>query len=485
MRSVALVEDMKIQASRPIRLVSMPTDLPALLVRQQEAFRADPFPATRERRATLDRLRKLVVQRQDDIAQAISADFGGRHRMEVLFSEVLVSVNALSHASRHVAQWMDRRDVPVGWPLQPARAFVVPQPLGVVGVISPWNYPLYLAIGPLASALAAGNRVMLKLSEHTPATSEFLAALIRSAFAEDHIAVVNGGPDVAEEFSHLPFDHLLFTGSTKVGRQVMRAAAENLTPVTLELGGKSPAIVTQSANLTRAADDIAYGKWLNAGQTCVAPDYVLVQDGVREEFLASLQAAVARRWPKGSFPTEYTSVVNDRQLGRLQEYLDQARERGCKILKLESAPGAGRQLPPVLVLDPPGDLRLMQEEIFGPILPICSFSNLDQAISRVADGPKPLALYLFTRNAAEKQAVLRRTASGGVSINETLLHIVVDDLPFGGLGASGMGAYHGQTGFDTFSKLKPVFERYGTGLGVLTRPPYGRLHEWMRKILIR
>ncbi|MEO8029187.1 MAG: coniferyl aldehyde dehydrogenase, partial [Bryobacteraceae bacterium] len=392
-------------------------------------------------------------------------------------------VTALRHAIGHVADWMKREQRPVDWPLQPGRAFLSPQPLGVVGIVSPWNYPIFLMMSPLASALAAGNRVMLKPSELTPRTGELLRKLIAGEFAEDHVAVLLGGPKVGEAFTKLPFDHLLFTGSTAVGRHVMRAASENLTPVTLELGGKSPALIADDANLSSAAEDIVYGKLLNAGQTCIAPDYLLVSRSKVGALVQALKAAATKYYPDGGSSPDYTGIIDDRHFDRLQNYVREAIEAGVSMEKLFEG-GSGRRMSPVVLIDPPNGLHVMQEEIFGPVLPIISVESMDAAVDYVNARPRPLVLYLFSKSRSVIDDVLRRTVSGGVCVNDTLVHVCVDGLPFGGVGASGMGSYHGKEGFETFSRNKPVFARRMPGLGRSLRPPYGKIHEWMRRILI-
>jgi len=440
--------------------------------RLREASRSHPYPSAGERRAHLKTLEQCVLGNQDAICHAINQDFGGRSRDEILFSEVFVAVSAVQHARAHLKEWMAARPRLLDWPLWPARAVVLPQPLGVIGIVSPWNYPLYLTIAPLAGALAAGNRVLIKPSEHTPATSALLARIIRENFDADHVTVVTGDAAVGTAVTKLPFDHLLFTGSTAVGREVMRAASENLTPVTLELGGKSPAIVTASANVERAAADIVYGKFINAGQTCIAPDYVLVESVHLEAFVAAAAAAIDRYWPDHDF----TSIINDRHRARLDGYLAEARVRGTKVVE------RGRAL---ILVDPSDDLAVMREEIFGPILPVKPFSGLDQAIAYVNARERPLALYLFARDRTSINRVTQETVSGGLCINDALVHIAAEELPFGGVGASGMGHYHGLDGFNTFSKLKPVFRRSGLGIARLLRPPYGRLHSFFRRMMVR
>lgn len=460
------------------------TALQTAFAQQRAAFAADPYPSASQRRAHLKRLIHAVLAQQDQIAAALKQDFSARCRDEVLFSEVFTALHTLRDAVRNVASWMEDRPVPVEWPLLFASAWVMPQPLGVTGIVSPWNYPIYLTLGPLAGALAAGNRVLIKPSEFTPATSSLLANLIAGCFAPDHVAVIQGDAATAADFVQLPFDHLLFTGSTTTGRQVARAAAENLTPVTLELGGKSPVLLTPSASLKPAAGSLVYAKLLNAGQTCVAPDYVLVPESRLQPFLAAYRAQVDRQFPDAVSNPDYTAIINHRHFARLTESLAEAQSAGAEILTLASAPSNERRLAPTLVVNPPDHSRLMREEIFGPILPVKTYRTLDDAIAFINARPRPLALYLFTGRQREIDAVLRRTHAGGVAVNETILQIVAAGLPFGGIGPSGMGHYHGQAGFDTFSKLKPVFRRHGFGLSVLLRPPYGLLHRLMRKILI-
>jgi coniferyl-aldehyde dehydrogenase len=369
----------------------------------------------------------------------------------------------------------------------PGRAEIRWQPLGVIGIVSPWNYPVQLAFAPLAGALAAGNRALLKPSELVPATSALLADAVRETFDPEHVHVVVGGPEMGEAFTRLPFDHLVFTGSTRVGKLVMRAAAENLVPVTLELGGKSPAIVLDDANLADAARSIASGKLYNAGQTCIAPDYALVPEGKLDAFVRELSTAVAGMYPTLRDNPDYTSVVNDRHRARLVGYVDEARQAGVRVVELnpkgESFDGS-RKLPPTVLVEPGDDLAVMQEEIFGPLLPIRTYGSTDDAIRFVNDRPRPLALYVFGRGNAGIERVLDRTVAGGVTVNDVLLHIAQDDLPFGGVGPSGMGHYHGREGFEAFSKKKPVFHQARVNASGLLRPPYGALVRRMMQFLL-
>ncbi|MGK9066878.1 coniferyl aldehyde dehydrogenase [Stutzerimonas chloritidismutans] len=459
--------------------------LPAILERQRKAFAADPHPSSETRLQWLEALHDLLATHQQAIVEAISQDFGHRNADETRLAEIMPSLHGIRHAQRHLRRWMKPSRRRVGLAFQPASARVIYQPLGIVGIIVPWNYPLYLAIGPMIGALAAGNRIMLKMSEATPVTGMLLKGLLGQIFAEDQVAVVLGEADVAIAFSRLPFDHLLFTGSTRVGRQVMRAAADNLTPVTLELGGKSPAIVSADVPLEQAAERIAFGKMLNAGQTCVAPDYVLVPRQRLAPFIEAYRQAVRHLYPSLVDNPDYTSIVNQHHADRLQAYLDDARAHGARILPLHDE-GHGRRMPPCLVLDVNDQMTLMQDEIFGPLLPVVPYDGLDEALAYVNARARPLALYYFGYGKAEQRRVLHETHAGGVCLNDTLLHVAQDDLPFGGIGPSGMGHYHGREGFLTFSKAKGVFARPRLNSTRLIYPPYGRpLQRLITRLFVR
>lgn len=455
---------------------------------QRSAYAQAPYPALATRKHNLLQLEKLLLDNQQRIADAIRADFGNRSEHETRLLEIFASVEGLRHTRKHLRSWSKARSRPVALWFQPARARVIPQPLGVVGIIVPWNYPVFLSVGPLTAALAAGNRAVVKMSEFTPHTGELFASLIGEYFDEQIISVINGGADVAAKFSTLAWDHLLFTGSTGVGRHVMRAAAENLTPVTLELGGKSPTIIGPDYPIDAAAASILYGKCLNAGQTCVAPDYVLLPEGKADAFLAAARESVAKLYPTMAANGDYTAIINQRHLQRLQGYLAEAAEQGAHVVPLsppgESLDGSGK-LAPTLVFNPGEATRLMQDEIFGPILPVLTYRSLDQAIAFVNARPRPLALYYFERDKQRIEQMMRQTIAGGVSINDVILHVAQHDLPFGGVGPSGIGHYHGKEGFDTFSKLKPVFMQSRiNGVGLL-KPPYGRLFQLMLRLMLR
>lgn len=459
--------------------------LASLFQAQRTAFAAAPFPSAAQRRAQLSRLKQTLLKHQDSLCAAISADFGHRSRHESQLLELFPSLAGIQHASSKLARWMKPRRRGVSIWFMPASNTVVPQPLGVVGIIVPWNYPLFLAIGPLTAALAAGNRAIIKISEFTPRFGEALRLALAESFDESEVAVVNGGVPVAQAFSGYAWDHLLFTGSTSVGKQVMRAAAENLTPVTLELGGKSPTIVHGDFPIATAAERILHGKCLNAGQTCVAPDYVFIPEGQQAAFIEAARATVARWYPNLAVNPDYSAVVNGRHLTRLQAYLQDAQEKGAQIVPLADADPASGKLAPTLVLGVNETMSVMQDEIFGPILPVLSYRDLDEAIDYVNAHPRPLALYYFDYDNARIGRMLAATTSGGVGINETVMHVGQDDLPFGGVGPSGMGHYHGHEGFETFSKMKPVFAQSRLNGLWMMRPPYGPRVERLLKFMLR
>jgi len=463
-------------------------EVSSLLAKMRAAQRKSGAPDYDTRIEHLDVLERALLSKKDELVKAIGMDFGVRSKHETLFAEVMITVNAIKHARSHLHEWMETEPREVSWMFLPGRAEVVMQPVGVVGIISPWNYPVQLSLAPLVCALAAGNRVIIKPSELVPDTSEALKKLVAEAFAPDHVAVVTGGVDVAEAFSQQPFDHLVFTGSTRLGKVVMKAAAENLVPLTLELGGKSPVIVGEGYSLAKAAVTIMQGKCLNAGQTCIAPDFVMVPKGRADAFVEECKAAFAAMYPRIQTNPDYTAIINDRHYQRLQSYLDDARNRGAKVVELnpskeELDPNA-RKMAPVLVLHAKDDSLLMQEEIFGPILPVRTYETLDEAIDYVNDHPRPLALYVFDNDQKRVDRVLRETVSGGVSVNAVMLHVAQDDLPFGGVGPSGMGHYHAREGFESFTKKKAVFYQSRiNGMGLL-RPPYAKNIDFMLKTLL-
>lgn len=453
--------------------------------RLQLAYNADPMPAAAERSSALQQLASHLKANREALCEAISSDFGHRSVDETLAAEFLPCLSAIQHARKHLRRWMKPEKRAVDMAFMPAKAQVVYQPLGVVGIIVPWNYPLYLSVGPLICALAAGNRVMLKLSEFTPAAAQQIKSLLASVFSETQVCVVLGGPETGIAFSQLPFDHLLFTGSTQVGRHILSAAAPNLTPVTLELGGKSPTLVSASAPLAEAAERIAFGKAMNAGQTCVAPDYVLVPAAQMDAFKDAYQAAIQRFFPTLEDNADYTTIINERQLRRLQGYLDDARSKGAQVEPLYSLQ-QGRRMPHTVITNVDDSMQLMQEEIFGPLLPLVPYDDFDEALAYINARPRPLALYYFGYDKAEQTQVLERVHAGGVCINETLLHVAQSDLPFGGIGPSGMGHYHGREGFKRFSHAKAVLSKGHFNPMRLFYPPYNtRMQKLVMRLLLR
>jgi coniferyl-aldehyde dehydrogenase len=463
-------------------------DLGALLRVQQTAFQSDMLPSLAARRDRLKRLNLLVESHAEEFAAAISSDFSTRSLIEIRITETLFLQSGIRHAIRHLSRWMKPRRVSTALAYLPGRSLIMRQPLGVVGIISPWNYPLQLALAPLIGTLAAGNRALLKPSELTPTFSAALAQSVAKTFAVDEVSVVTGDATIGKQFAALPFDHLIFTGSTAVGREVAQAAAKNLTPVTLELGGKSPAIIDASCDLEGVIDRIAWGKLINAGQTCIAPDYMLVPRNDVDRFVARLRASMTRLYPTFRSNPDYSGIISERHLRRLRELIEDARARGATVIEVEpwnSNLTAGRQLPPTLLLNVSDNMRVMSEEIFGPILPVVPYDSLAEALAYINRHERPLALYWFGENRAARNQVLAGTIAGGVSINDTLLHIAQEGLPFGGVGASGQGHYHGEFGFRQFSKEKPVFIQSRFSGGGIIRPPYKpsiqRVLRWLAR----
>ncbi len=453
----------------------------SVLAAQRRAFAAHPFPTLTERRAKLQALRAALRRHQDRLAAAISEDFGGRSVFESKLADVIGPVLEINHALGHLRRWMRRRRRHTELVFATNRAFVMSQPKGVVGIIAPWNFPVYLALGPLVAALAAGNRALLKMSESTPRTTAAVRALLAEVFAEDEVAVFGGAVRAAQAFSALPFDHMVFTGSPAIAPEIMRAAAANLTPVTLELGGKSPALLAPSADIEAAARSIAHGKAFNAGQICVAPDYALVPRARVAEFAAAAVRAFAALYPVVSGNADYTGIVNARQHGRLEALLADARAKGA-IVTAAGTGGADRRLPLFVVTGVRDDMRIAREELFGPILPVIGYDSVDEAIAYVNARPRPLALYPFGFSAGALGGVLDTTHSGGVTVNDWGWHVFNHDLPFGGSGTSGMGTYHGEEGFRELSHQKAVFVRHRFFPVGLFYPPYG---SWVQRFVVR
>jgi coniferyl-aldehyde dehydrogenase len=451
---------------------------------QHQASRRDPPADARLRRDRLERLRSLLADNADAFASAISGDFGVRSRTETQLLEIVPTMSAIRHARKNVERWMKPERRWVDPLFQPASARVRHEPLGVIGIISPWNYPLQLVFSPLVDALAAGNRAMIKPSELTPGFSELLRGLVAERFDPAEVAVITGGVEVGQAFATLPFDHLLFTGSTAIGRKVYQAAAANLVPVTLELGGKSPAIVCPDYDLAKAARSIAFGKFVNAGQTCIAPDYVLVPEGKERAFADAVMAQVRTSYPAIAGNDDYSSMISERHRRRLAEAIDAARAAGATVLAHEDDGGTNQgKIGPTLVLGAPENSLLLREEIFGPVLPILPYRVLDEAIAHVAGGDRPLALYCFTNRGRDRDKVLDGAISGGVTLNGTLLHVAQEHLPFGGVGASGIGAYHGKEGFKRFSHARAVHKVGFINVFEKLGPPWGKMAKGLGRRL--
>jgi len=474
--------------------VSSASDIQDIFQCAHAATRRNADVPLGERRDRLARIQRLVFDHEAELARAVNADFGLRGPRLTEIADLFLLRAMLGDLSRNLARWSRPRRASTPVYLMPGRGHVQRQPLGVVGIIGPWNYPLQLTLGPAAAALAAGNRVMLKPSEITVRTSALLAELVARYFAPDEFALVQGDADVAAEFAALPFDHLFFTGSTAVGRKVAEAAARNLTPTTLELGGKSPCIIdTSCRDLQGAALKIAHGKLLNGGQTCIAPDYVLLPRGREAEFTAAYRRAVAQLFPSIEGNADYAAIITERHHARLLGLLDEARHGGAQVedvgppaaIPTAEPAGAARQLRPTLVFGAQPSMRLMQDEIFGPILPVLACDRPDDAVARINAASRPLALYWFGTDAAARDRVLNGTVSGGVTVNDTLMHIAHDGLPFGGVGDSGWGAYHGETGFLRFTHQKAVFVQSRWAMGQMLYPPYGERFDRMMAMVRR
>lgn len=460
-------------------------ELQAQFLRLQKLSRSQPILDWATRSTQLDNLEIMLSDNQTDLATAISKDFGHRSISETQFAELFPSFTGISHAKKNGKMWMKNRRVSISALYMPAHNEIQPQPLGVVGIMVPWNYPLYLAIGPMIDALTAGNRVMIKMSESAPQFAEAFAKAIAHYFSPDMVSVVLGEVDIAEAFSKLPFDHLLYTGSTQVGKKVMAAAAPNLTPVTLELGGKSPVIVLDDANLETVVNRVMMGKTLNAGQTCIAPDYVLIPRPYHQQFISLAKEWMQEHYPNIDNNDDYSHIINDDQFNRVQGYLKKLPAESVHQLTDIEADAATRLMPPILVTEPATDSDIMQDEIFAPILPLVHYDSLESAIEFVNARPRPLALYVFGNDERNISMVRKQTVSGGVCINEVIVHVAQHDLPFGGVGHSGMGAYHGKAGFEHLSHMKPVFVQAKLNGMNLLLPPYGGLFKKAMAVFLK
>lgn len=458
-------------------------ELEALLGRQRAAFTASrPEPMAQRK----DRIRRAIALLKDHgeaLCEAMSADFGNRSIHQSMLTDIAGTVSAGNDALKHMDKWArpEKRKVQFPLGLLGARAEVRYEPKGVIGILSPWNFPVNLAFSPLMQILAAGNRAMIKPSEFTERTSELMAQLTAEYFAPEEVAVVTGGPEVAAAFSSLPFDHLVFTGSTATGRRVMQAAAENLVPVTLELGGKSPVIMGRSADFAKAGERIALGKMMNAGQICLAPDYLMIPEDKQDEAVAGVVQGASAMYPRLLDNDDYASIVSDRHFERLQGLVDDARGKGAEVIEVnpageDFANANQRKMPLTILRNVTEDMAAMQEEIFGPVLPVMTYRSVDQAVDYVNDHDRPLGLYYFGEDKVEQERVLTRTISGGVTTNDVVFHVSMEDLPFGGVGPSGMGSYHAVEGFREFSHARAVYHQPKIDIAKLggIKPPYGK-----------
>jgi coniferyl-aldehyde dehydrogenase len=461
-------------------------ELESLLARQRAAFTASRPEPLSQRKDRIRRAMALVKEHGEEFAKAMSADFGNRSHHQSMLTDIAATVGAGNHALKHIDSWAkpEKRKVQFPLGLMGARAEVRYEPKGVIGILSPWNFPVQLAFGPLMQVLAAGNRAMIKPSEFTERTSELMAELTAQYFQPEEVAVITGGPEVAAAFSSLAFDHLVFTGSTATGRRVMQAAAANLVPVTLELGGKSPVIMGRSADFAKAGERIAIGKMLNAGQICLAPDYLMVPEDKADEAVAGVTGAAAAMYPRVLDNDDYASIVSDRHFERLQSLVEDARGKGAEVIEVnpageDFANANQRKMPLTVLRGVNDDMTVMQEEIFGPVLPVMTYKSVDQAVDYINEHDRPLGLYYFGEDKSEQERVLTRTISGGVTTNDVVFHVSMEDLPFGGVGPSGMGSYHAIEGFREFSHARAVYHQPKIDIAKLggLKPPYGKATE--------
>ncbi|MCG8609138.1 MAG: coniferyl aldehyde dehydrogenase [Pseudomonadales bacterium] len=447
------------------------------LASQKSAFLKNPMPSVEQRIKSLTKLKNMIIDNADEIVTSISMDFSNRAESETLLAEIFPLLDAIDYSKSRIRKWMKTQKRKAPLTIQPSTLEVMYQPLGVVGIVVPWNFPLFLGFSPLVTALAAGNRAMIKMSEFAPKTADLIKHLVESTFNPNEIAIITGEVDVSSEFTKLPFDHLIFTGATPVGKIVMRAAAENLTPVTLELGGKSPTIIHDSFPIEEAAKRIAFGKGMNAGQICVSPDYIFVPRSKVNAFAQAFAKAMSQSYPSLKANDDYTAIINERQLVRLKSYLKDAAEKGARIIEINPAQEdfeGSRKHPMTLLLDTNESMLIEQEEIFGPLLPIKPYDDLEEVIQYINERPRPLALYYFDWDKERANSVLARTHSGGACINDTLSHVAVDDAPFGGIGPSGMGHYHGKEGFLNLSKAKTVVRKGKIDITKFVAPPWNK-----------
>ena len=462
---------------------------------QRDAYLKEGIVSAETRIDRLQRGVDVLIKYNEKITDALNTDFTCRPREVTLLTDVGAGIAPMKHAIMHLRSWMKPEKRPTMFPfnLVGGRSRIEYQPLGVVGIIAPWNFPVNMVFAPLAGVLAAGNRAMIKPSEFTPATSALMAEMIAEAYDPAEVAIFDGGPEVGQAFSNLPFDHMIFTGATSIARHILTAAARNLVPVTLELGGKSPVVISRSADIEKSLGRIMTGKTLNAGQICLAPDYLLVPEEKLHEVIAAAQKAVAQMYPRILDNPQYTSVINERHFQRLNGYLAEASERGQKIIPINpakedfSTQQGTLKIPPTLIPEPADDLKMMEEELFGPLLPIRTYNNFEETISYINSKPRPLAAYYFGDDKQEETALISRTTSGGVCINDVVMQVAQEDLPFGGVGPSGMGAYHGLKGFQTFSHAKSIYRQASINIAKLggMLPPYGKATESTIKMQLK
>jgi coniferyl-aldehyde dehydrogenase len=467
---------------------STKTDLNQILDTLKISFKSMPFPDIDQRRQDLKTLKTLLLDNQQALIEAMHKDFGNRSSDDSKIGDILTTIQGINYTLDHLKKWMKPSKRHLSMLMQPATARVEYQPLGVVGIIVPWNYPVFLGLGPLTTVLAAGNKAMMKMSEYTPNTGSLLKQLVDKYFEPNKINIIEGDASVAAAFSSLAFNHLFFTGSTNVGKLVMRAAADNLVPVTLELGGKSPAIIADDMNIETAVERFILGKTLNSGQTCVAPDYIFCPKGKTKQLINAIQTRFESMYPSVKDNKDYTSIVNDAQHARLQGLIDDAAKQGATITQLSNDSGCAktRQMPLTLIQGVNDEMKVMQQEIFGPLLPILEYDTLDQVIEYINKGERPLALYIYSFNKTYQEKILKSTISGGVCINDAAFHVAAEDLPFGGVGSSGMGSYHGIEGFKTFSHAKSILSRGRINFGSVLFPPFGTaIHNLIYKLYIR
>ncbi|ABD67810.1 aldehyde dehydrogenase [Rhodoferax ferrireducens T118] len=465
------------RAAPPTDLNPLDNGLEATLKLQRAAYFAHPYPSFSERKADLLQLKALIRDNRDAIVAAISADYGNRSRHETLFAEIFSVMDGVDHTLKHLKQWMKPQRRGVDWKnFFGASNRVIPQPLGIVGAIVPWNFPINLSFSGLIATFAAGNRSMVKMSENSRHLAKLLIEKCPAYFPREKLAFFDETGGVGIEFSKLKFDHLLFTGSGLTGRAVMAAAAPNLCPVTLEMGGKSPAIICDDYPLRKAAERLLFVKCFNAGQICTTVDHAYIPTAKVNEFAAMAKEIVSMRYPTLDTP-DYTSMIDERSFNRVVAALEEAQERGATLVQL--IPGkqwdsASRKIAPHIVLNAPPDCALRTREIFGPVLPIIAYTSMEEPIQAINAGPRPLALYPFSNDKPLVEHLLRHVISGGVSVNDGLFHVGQHDLPFGGVGDSGMGHYHGHDGFVTFSKMRPVFYQAPFSAIKFLWPPYGK-----------